>query len=79
MIIFIYLILICGLYFFSKGNYPITISLFDVTGKMVYQQNIQHNNQSLIQISDAVLAAGLYNIQISSANDIWNKKVMITK
>lgn len=65
--------------FVSKGNYPITISLFDVTGKMVYQQNIQHNNQSLIQISDAVLAAGLYNIQISSANDIWNKKVMITK
>lgn len=65
--------------FVSKGNYPITISLFDVTGKMVYQQNVQHNNQSLIQISDAVLASGLYNIQISSTNDVWNKKVMITK
>lgn len=65
--------------FVSKGNYPITISLFDVTGKMVYQQNVQHNNQSLIQISDAVLASGLYNIQISSTNDVWNKKVLITK
>jgi hypothetical protein len=65
--------------FISKGNYPITISLFDVTRKMVYQQNVQHNNQSLIQMSDAVLTAGLYNIQISSTNDVWNKKVMITK
>lgn len=65
--------------FTSKGNYPITVSLFDVTGKIVYQQNVQHNNESLLQISDNILAAGLYNIQISSVTDTWNKKVMITK
>lgn len=65
--------------FSSKGNYPITISLFDVTGKIVYQENIQHNNRSFIQISDAVLPSGLYSIQISGLNDMWNKKVMITK
>lgn len=65
--------------FTSKGNYPITISLFDVTGKIIYQQNMQHNNKSLIQIADDVIAAGIYNLQISSTNDVWNKKVMITR
>lgn len=65
--------------FSSKGNYPITISLFDITGKIVYQENIQHNNRSFIQISDAVLPSGLFSIQISGLNDMWNKKVMITK
>jgi len=65
--------------FVSKGNYPITINLFDVTGKIVFTRNTQHNNQSIIQISDAVLASGLYNLQISSENDVWNKKVLITK
>ncbi|MBK6274444.1 MAG: T9SS type A sorting domain-containing protein [Saprospirales bacterium] len=65
--------------FSSKGNYPITISLFDVTGKIVYQQTILHNDKSLISINEEILASGLYNIQISSANDVWNKKVLITK
>lgn len=65
--------------FSSNGNYPITISLFDVTGKIVYQQSLQHNEKSLIPISDAVLANGLYNIQISGANEVWNRKVLITK
>ena len=65
--------------FSSKGNFPITISLFDVTGKIVYQQTVLHNDKSLISINEEVLASGLYNIQISSANDVWNKKVLITK
>lgn len=65
--------------FSSKGNYPITISLFDVTGKIVYQQTVLHNDKSLISINEVVLASGMYNIQISSANDVWNKKVLITK
>lgn len=65
--------------FSLKGNYPITISLFDVTGRIVYQENIQHYNRSIIQISNAVLPVGLYNLQINSPNDIWNKKVLITK
>jgi hypothetical protein len=65
--------------FSSKGNYPITVSLFDITGKIVYQITLQHNNQTLLQISDATLATGMYNIQISSSKDFWNKKVLITK
>lgn len=65
--------------FSSKGNYPITVTLFDVTGKVVYLQTMQHNDRSLVQISDAVLASGLYNLQISGANEVWNKKVLITK
>lgn len=65
--------------FSSKGDYPITITVFDMTGKVIYQQSLQHNNRSLIQISDVTLASGLYNAQISSNKDIWNKKVMIVK
>lgn len=65
--------------FTSKGNYPITVTLFDVTGKVVYLQTMQHNDRSLLQISDAVLASGLYNLQISGPNEVWNKKVLITK
>lgn len=63
--------------FSSKGNYPITLILFDVTGKIIYTKTLQHHNQSLLQISDNILPSGLYNIQIRSANDVWNKKILI--
>ncbi len=65
--------------FASTGNFPITITLMDVTGKVVYRQTLQHRNESFIQISDAVLPSGMYNVQISSSWDTWNKKIMITK
>jgi hypothetical protein len=65
--------------FAAKGNFLITLSFFDITGRIIYQKLYQHNNQSFIQVSDGVLPPGIYDIQISSGGDTWNKKMIIAK
>lgn len=65
--------------FISKGNYPIKISLIDILGKVVFTSNSIHNDKSEIQVKDNLLPSGEYLLQISSQDNVWNKKVIIQR
>ncbi|MDB5226888.1 MAG: hypothetical protein JWN78_1081 [Bacteroidota bacterium] len=65
--------------FSSKGNFPLNITIYDLTGEIVYMKTLHHIDRSQIEISETVLASGLYNIQLYGNNQTWNKKIMINK
>ncbi|MCR5863232.1 T9SS type A sorting domain-containing protein [Flavobacterium sp. J372] len=52
-----------------------TISLFDYTGRQVYQQNVQNGN--INSISTGTFASGVYLLKVSSGSKTHVEKVII--
>jgi hypothetical protein len=57
-------------------NESVQLSLFDVSGKLLKQENIQNR---LTQISTVNLNSGTYFLRIDTVNGSYYQKVMITK
>lgn len=63
--------------FVASGSYPVSLSLFDITGKVAYQKTILHNNHSSIYLSENALSSGSYLLEIKGNDNVWIKKVVI--
>lgn len=64
-----------------KANYisPLNILIYDVTGKLVYQNNVQHNHKSIIPINTEDLASGMYSILLKTEHEQVSEKIIIEK
>jgi hypothetical protein len=63
--------------FIYEDNYPIDISIYDITGKLVYMRPAYHSERSQLEIYTNDMPAGIYNIRLSANNEVWNKKIVI--
>jgi uncharacterized repeat protein (TIGR01451 family) len=63
--------------YIASGNYPITITLFDITGKAVYSNKLQHQNQTTLPIEVNNLPSGMYHLQVNSPFGMANGKVVV--
>jgi uncharacterized repeat protein (TIGR01451 family) len=63
--------------YIASGNYPITITLFDITGKAVYTNELQHQNKSTLPIEVNNLPSGMYHLQVNSPFGMANGKVVV--
>jgi len=59
----------------TQATTPQLVEMFDLTGRLVLSQTI--NTTANINVSD--LTGGIYNIKISSNNNVVNKRVVISK
>jgi hypothetical protein len=64
-----------GIYNLSYGDVTIkNIEIFDVTGKIIYQQNQLSNSEATIDITNA--SAGVYFVKISTENQQVVKRII---
>lgn len=61
----------------AKSNINGTIEVFNDLGQLVYTQNVKGVNKKQVEIKD--LAPGVYNIKITSDNQVFSGKLNITK
>ena len=55
----------------------INLKLSDMTGRLIYEQNIQAPNESLnYEIEMGHLSAGTYLLQIATENGVWKEKII---
>lgn len=52
------------------------VSIVDITGRLLLQQNLEASNQT---ISTASLANGVYSVVVQSEGSNWSKKLIISK
>jgi hypothetical protein len=65
------------MFFERKGNFELTVNLIDITGKIIYSNQLWHNDNTRLQFSQANLATGIYYLQLSNATDNWSKKIVV--
>jgi len=53
-----------------------TIKLFDVSGILILEKNISHQNQSLLTINTHPLHTGIYFLKIETENSFFTKKII---
>ncbi len=70
---------IFNLEFTANYSSPLTVTLFDVTGKMVYQNQMEHRQKSEIIIVTQNLSAGLYTLILKTEKEQIVKKIIIDK
>jgi uncharacterized repeat protein (TIGR01451 family) len=70
---------IFNLEFTANYSSPLSITLFDVTGKMVYQNQMEHRQKSKIIIDAQNLSAGLYTLMLKTEKEQIVKKIIIDK
>ncbi len=61
----------------SKNNSDFTIKLIDVTGKTVYEKEMNVNNITSTTFDCSLLARGLYIVNVTNKNNSINKKLTI--
>lgn len=54
------------------------LMIYDLTGKMVYQQLLQDNNNGTINIPVSDLAEGIYHIMLTNGTSIQTEKLIVT-
>ena len=64
-----------------NANYtsPLNISIYDVTGKLVYQNSVQHRQKSILSVNTENLASGIYSILLKTDNEQLSDKIIIDK
>ncbi len=66
--------------FESHVTGPALISVYDMTGKLVFQDEQAIENQSVIaRISEAGIQTGLYVLKVAAGSEIFTSKFMISK
>jgi hypothetical protein len=61
-------------------NGATNIVIYDLTGKIIYEQVLQTNNAKLVkEINMTEFPAGLYFVRTKSGNDVVNKKIVVEK
>jgi uncharacterized repeat protein (TIGR01451 family) len=63
------------------ANYAslLSITIFDVTGKLVYQNNVQHFQKSVLSIDSQNLSSGLYSVILKTDKEQITEKIIIDK
>lgn len=70
---------IFNLEFLANYTSPLSVTLFDLTGKMVYQKNMQHSQKSILHIDTNDLPAGLYSVALKTDKEERTEKIIIEK
>ena len=70
---------IFNLDFIANYTSPLTIELYDVTGKICYQNQLQHQQKSIVQINTENLASGLYSVVLKTNQEQINQKIIVEK
>lgn len=70
---------IFNLEFTANYTSPLSISLYDITGKLVYQNQLQHHQKSVVRIDTQNLAGGMYTVILKTDKEQLTEKIMIDK
>lgn len=66
-----------GVVRFTSPIFPATVSLFDITGKELMQQNFDESSELLFDMSG--YAEGMYTLKVQTQNSIVAKKLLLNR
>lgn len=65
---------VCQLRFSNKQNAPFGFTLFDITGKVIFNKNEQHGNNYLLKTDN--LEQGIYIAEIETEREIFRTRIL---
>ena len=57
----------------------ISISIFDISGRIVFSENIYDTDKNFMRISLDTFLDGIYNCVIQTGSDVYSKKIIVIK
>lgn len=70
---------IFNLSFSANYTSPLAIEIIDITGKVVYKNQINHQQKSIVQINTEFLASGLYSVILKTNHEQLTQKIIIER